>query len=206
MSGKKNSSAWTLSRRDLLKLGATVGIASTVKPTFADDLNTTFCPASGTRGDLITAIGPDYSIYDLKNLSTRIVADNAMAFARPARVGQDLIFQLMGLPPAVFNGNLEIAEGIGALSLPDNLPVSLSLEGPVKTWMGTRGTCIRGNQPFVFPWTTEVPCLTFWGGLDNFGRLNIDIAVPCDRYGCPQTPAQSVFTLRAYAKTVGDAL
>ena len=198
-----------MSRRNILKatlLGAAGLTVPRIQMGMAGATNPLgFCPIEGLPGDLVNLFGPDFGM-TLADVSARIVNGSSVAFSLPLSFdGDEIIAQLTAVPPAMMNGNFEVVLGMGARSMPGNMPAELTLINPIASWVGAAGARHTSFQPFSFPWVGEQSnCLSVWGDV-NLGRIDTDVIFPLDGDGCPICPSGTRLTLRAYGATTGNA-
>ncbi|MDJ0835037.1 MAG: hypothetical protein QNK37_00890 [Acidobacteriota bacterium] len=209
-SGGQETKRSAVSRRNLLKTGllgaAGLGLPR-VRMASAGVINPLgFCPIEGLPGDLVNLFGPDFG-GAIADVSARIVNGSSVSFSLPlAFDGNEVTAQLTAVPPAMTGGHFHVVLGMGANSMPGNMPEELTLIDPIFSWLGTSGSRYSSFQSFSFPWTDSQSddCLSVWGSL-NLGRVGADIVFPLDEDGCPTCPSGTRMTLRAYGATTGNA-
>lgn len=180
----------------------TLGLVKLTSPAKAD-VPLGFCPTEGSEGDLIRLLGPNLGS-DFKDLSISITNGNTKAFLRPLALDSgDAVTQIAAIPDAMLGGNVNVVLGNGAESMPNNLPNELTLNAPIRSWVGNGGPRYTSFQTFGFPMSGSNSCLNFWGYM-QWGQLKVNISVPFDENCCPICPAGTSITLRFCGATANN--
>lgn len=194
-----------LSRRSLLKMGvaslAAVGVATST-PLKANVIPLGFSPISGLPGDSVNLFGPEFGP-NFADISVQTVNGSRYGFLQPLGfVGNELDTLITAVPRTMQDGIFQTVQGIGRYSMPSNLPAELTLNTPIRSWLGNDGKRCQSYQSFTYPWSSSQTgnCLSYWGGVTN-GRLNVDLVVPFNEDCCPACPAGTRMTLRLYGST-----
>lgn len=198
-----------ISRRSLLKLGVVTLAATGLTTTPALRAGTTplgFCPITGLSGTSVKLFGPDFGPH-LADVSVRLVNGSGYGFVLPlAFEGSELETVLSAVPRTLQDAKFRVVMGEGYYRMPNNMPSQLTLNQPIRTWVGNGGSSCESFQSFSFPWYSAASgnCLNFWGGLSG-GQLSIDLVLPFNQDCCPTCPAGTRMSLRFCGSTSGNS-
>ncbi len=197
-----------ISRRSLLKMGVVTLAATGLSPAPALRAGSTplgFCPITGLSGTSVKLFGPDFGP-NLADVSVRLVNGSGYGFVLPlAFEGSELDTVISAVPRTMQDAQFLVVMGEGYYRMPNNMPPQLTLNEPIRSWMGDGGDRCTSFQHFGFPWynASSGNCLNYWGGL-NGGRLEIDLVLPFNQDCCPICPAGTRMSMRICANTAGN--